>query len=325
MKSNQVVLIDSLNLAFRMHFANMHLATKKGVRTGVMYGMLKTIIDITKKVGPCDIIWFWEGGLGEGPPVRTWRKAFASDYKGNRKKNPDRAVIMEQASKVKEILQTLGYAQFYLPGIEADDLIGVVSNTLAHEHDTNVYILSTDRDFLQCVDDSVVVLRPGGGKLVAYTPKVMYREFSVQPEQWAAYKALVGDPSDHYKGVEGVGPAGALKMLSDGVDPSLKHFKDHAASVVEKHGDKLKDKWEDAYRCFQLSYIPRSVTFKHFTQDVRTDIKHQLKQLPEMRKRTIPRARYNDVLDQWTKFCSTYELSSFLSERRKFFATARIC
>lgn len=324
----QIVLIDSLNLAWRMQYTHQHLETKEGVKTGVTYGMLRTILDIHKKIGPSSLIWFWEGNVAgnhEGPPIRSWRKTLAPDYKGTRKKSPDRDAVMQQAGIVREILETLGYAQFYVPGLEADDLIGVVSQVLSDEdEERKVYILTNDRDLFQCIDDTVSVLRPGGGRVVTCTARTMREEFSVGPVEWASYKALVGDSTDNYKGIEGVGPKNALKMLADGVNPSKKHWDDQTEFVQKTYGAKLKARWADAYKCYQLSYIPRSLSFKHFTDDVRHDIKKQLKQLPKMQQRVIPKGRFQTVLGTWTTFCAENELLTFIPERRKFFATAQI-
>ena len=39
----------------------------------------------------------------------------------------------------------------------------------------------------------------------------------MEPEQWADYRALTGDSSDNIRGVRGVGPVTARRLLSGGV------------------------------------------------------------------------------------------------------------
>jgi hypothetical protein len=78
--------------------------------------------------------------------------------------------------------------------------------------------MSTDRDFYQLASDSVSVLntrRRPGGKVIG--PEHIRDKFGVEPDQWADYRALTGDPSDNIRGVRGVGPVTAKRLLSGGI------------------------------------------------------------------------------------------------------------
>lgn len=315
-----VVLVDGMNLAFRMHHVNMYLANKAGQKTGVLYGVLKTIPSLRKKLGDCSIIWCWEGGVAvPGTPViPSWRKELATSYKANRTPNPDLPSILFQLNETIKILDVLGYPKAYLPGLEADDLIGVFANKLSQEG-TKVYILTADRDMFQCIDSFVTVVRPSKDGLDYYNEKKVFQEFSVYPNQWAHYKALIGDPSDNYKGVPKVGPVKAVKMLADGVNPELPDF-ESLPKQTKKAYPKLKEHWPLAHHCYQLSQIPRSVTFPLFAKEVRKSLKENVASVDKLLNTGYDKSTFPQRLNAWTKFCAKYDLMSFLVDRRQFFA-----
>lgn len=315
-----IVLVDGMNLVFRMYHVNKHLATKKGVKTGVLYGVLRSIPLLRKKLADCSIVWCWEGGvaLPGTPIIPSWRKALVETYKAGRKPNPDLPDILAQLNKAIKILTVLGYPKAYLPGLEADDLIGILSSILS-EQGKKVYILTADRDMFQCIDKNTTVVRPGKDGLVYYTPKKVLNEFSVPTDKWAQYKALVGDSSDNYKGVAGVGPVKAARMIADGVSPEFLSWDTHPTSVQKKYPE-LAKQWEEAHRCYKLSQIPRSVTFPLFSKEVRASLKENMSDVLRALDNSYNKATFAADLEKWTKFCVEHELSSFLADRRQFFA-----
>lgn len=321
-----VVLIDGLNLAFRWHFSNSFLSTKEGVKTGVIFGLLKTIPQLRQKLSgsaDCSIVYCWEGGVTVpgSKKIPSWRKEIAKGYKALRQPLPDYQTIIEQVQKVSGVLSILGHPQAYLAGIEADDLIGILSTELSSRKDVDkVYILTTDRDMMQCISPSVTVVRPGKGTLEYYTPKRLFSEYSIYPEQWARYKALVGDSSDNYKGVPGVGPSKAVKLLAGGINPELPEWQMHPVST-RKAFPFLEQHWEIAHQCYLLSFIPRSVTFPLFSKEVREQLKENLANVDELLKPTMrTEADFKPRLAAWTRFCADHELESFMATRRDFFA-----
>jgi 5'-3' exonuclease len=100
-------------------------------------------------------------------------------------------------------------------GFEADDCIGTIANQ-AKEY-AHVSILTGDQDILQLLDEriSVILLKKGYGNYLVHTPETFYEEKGIQPKQMIDLKALMGDPSDNYPGVKGIGEKTALKLLQE--------------------------------------------------------------------------------------------------------------
>jgi len=109
-----------------------------------------------------------------------------------------------------------------LDGYEADDLIGTIAKRTVDDHDEEVLIVTGDRDLLQLVNSHVKVLMPvmGFTKTLLFDEKAVEEKYGVHPRQFIDYKALIGDQSDGYPGVTGIGP----KMLRN-CSRNLRHLK----------------------------------------------------------------------------------------------------
>lgn len=106
-----------------------------------------------------------------------------------------------------------------VPGFEADDVIAtVVAGAVSIGR--RCVIFSSDKDLRQClVAGSVsqctsLKLSRGDLETKWMTAEKTLAEFGVSPEQWIDYQSMVGDTSDNYKGVVGIGDVGATKLLS---------------------------------------------------------------------------------------------------------------
>jgi DNA polymerase-1 len=106
-------------------------------------------------------------------------------------------------------------------GYEADDLIGTIvsqSTEIPNKLKINeVVIVTGDRDILQLVNDkkNIKLYMPIRGLSEAriFAEKETKERMGVNASQVVDYKALVGDPSDNYPGVSGIGPKTAEKLL----------------------------------------------------------------------------------------------------------------
>ncbi|EKD86426.1 MAG: hypothetical protein ACD_37C00292G0001, partial [uncultured bacterium] len=99
-----------------------------------------------------------------------------------------------------------------MDGYEADDMIGTISNQAKN---LDVIILSGDRDLLQLVNGHVMMIAPivGVTKMILFNKDKVVEKYGLDPEQIPDYKALVGDPSDNYPGVAGIGPKTASDLI----------------------------------------------------------------------------------------------------------------
>jgi DNA polymerase-1 len=131
-------------------------------------------------------------------------------YKANRNEKPEG--FEEDLEVLRVLLELMCIPTFTQEGYEADDIIATLSRK-STEQNYEVHILSVDKDFYQLVNSArgVFVLSPMDNILV--NESVVYTRFSVYPRQIVDYKAIAGDRSDNYKGIDGVGPKGAAELL----------------------------------------------------------------------------------------------------------------
>lgn len=325
----RAVLVDGLNLAFRAHHGHKFLSSKDGRPTGVIYSVLRLTIDLHKRMPDARLIFFWEGGLGKHPGIVPWRREIKGgrDYKATRQANEDTPIVLHQVDTCMKILSVLGYGQYYVPGLEADDLIGIVATFLQADMDAwrgeHIYLLTNDRDYFQLVTPSTTVLRKEGDKLATITPKRILTDYSVSPADWVRYRALVGDVSDNIKGLQGCGPKTAPKLLAAGIDPSLRKFSDHPTRVCKQYSH-IEQHWADVHASYLLSYIPRSAGYKLFPEEARAVLRKEVPACYKRLKRRMTEAEAEHAYRQFTSFCGDYNLDTFMADRRSFFSTVKI-
>ena len=214
----QVMLIDVMNLCFRIYHTHQDLTTKKGVPTGVLYGVMNHVLYLNYKFPKTPLIFCFDGG-------KTWRQDFADKkYKRNRTPSESRDSVYDQVNHLFALLNCFGFHTLWVQGTEADDLIGILAHQFIKKYDKlEVLIYSADRDFLQLVSNKVTVLKSqGGDHLKRMTPKEVQSIHGIPPGQWVKYRSLCGDASDSIKPVKGIGSKTALKMVYAGVDASRK-------------------------------------------------------------------------------------------------------
>lgn len=196
-------------LLFRAYFANSYggyiRKTKTGVPTNAIYGFMQYLFDAINSFEPSHIVCCWDTG---GP---TFRSEWYGEYKANRPEPP--ADLIPQFDLVKDAVRDLGILNVGVPGYEADDCIGTLAKRLSQHGD--VLILSGDQDLLQLVSENVrvAIMKKGLGNYRVYDPDTLWEEKRITPAQVIDLKAFMGDASDNYPGVRGIGEKTALKLL----------------------------------------------------------------------------------------------------------------
>jgi DNA polymerase-1 len=154
----------------------------------------------------------------------------------------------------------MNVAVFELDGYEGDDLIGTIATEAVKSQkskveSTDVVILTGDRDLLQLVNEHVKVLMPivGISKTAMYDAKAVEEKYGVTPDQFIDYKALIGDASDGYPGVTGIGPKTAASLLQK--FNTFENLYKKIADVPEKVGLKLATDAEQAALAKKLATI----------------------------------------------------------------------
>ncbi len=204
-------LIDGHAIAYRAYFAltsgqdTGRWMTPEGEPTAGTYGFASIILRLLENNHPDYLAIAFDLG-------KTFRNELYPAYKGTRAKMPDDLRV--QITRMRELVDTLGVPRLEVEGFEADDILGSTAKQMAAKG-YNVKIITGDRDLLQLVDDRITVSLPGS-KLADskdYTPAMVKEFLGVTPDQVVDYKALVGDPSDNYPGIPGIGPKTAVSLL----------------------------------------------------------------------------------------------------------------
>lgn len=203
------LLVDGMALLFRAYFATavtgQFMYNSKGTPTNGIYGFMKHFLMGVNHFNPSHVAVCWDMGS------KTFRTDMYNGYKSNRPEAP--IELVPQFELAKDMVASFDIPNIGVTGYEADDCIGTLSQVLKEE--AEVVILTGDRDILQVLDKnvSVALLKKGMGNYEVHTPDSFYEEKGIQPRQLIDLKAFMGDPSDNYPGVKGIGEKTALKLL----------------------------------------------------------------------------------------------------------------
>jgi len=216
--NSRVLIVDGMN-TFLRSFAVVNKLNLLGHEIGGLVGFFKSIGSLIKTINPTRVILVFDGEAGSAN-----RKYLFPAYKGNRNTNRVMNSLLfenkelEDESKYNQLVRIIDYLE-YLPvisismdNLEADDIISHLSRVSYDAFsDNETYIVSTDEDFMQLVNDRVKVYSPIKKKI--YQVDHVLSDFNVHPNNFVLYKALVGDTSDNVPGVQGLGEKNVPKLF----------------------------------------------------------------------------------------------------------------
>src|SRR4051812_42692108 len=149
-------------------------------------------------------------------------------YKANRATMPED--LKQQIPYIRRALDAYRIPILEVPGYEADDVIGTLAKKAAAES-FPVYVVSSDKDMLQLVNDKVCVLNPPKDNLIC--DRAMVEEIlGVPPERVIDVMALRGDSIDNVPGAPGIGDKGSVELIQK--YGSLNNLLENADSVERK-------------------------------------------------------------------------------------------
>jgi DNA polymerase-1 len=204
----KLLLIDANSIIHRSFHALPPFTGPNGEPTGALYGIASILLKLWRDEKP-----EYAAALFDRPEP-TFRKKEYAEYKAQRPPAPDD--LIAQIIEAHHLFEAFGIKTFEKPGFEADDLIATLAEKFKGEPDTQVVILTGDRDTLQLIEDDHVVVRTfnkGVSDTTIYDEKAVVEKYGFPPARMVDYKALVGDPSDNIKGVAGVGPKTATELI----------------------------------------------------------------------------------------------------------------
>src|SRR5262245_53984011 len=246
------MLLDGYGLVYRGYFALPPLTTSKGELVNGVFGFASIVLRGIQDLQP-DYL-----AVSFDLPGPTFRHEQYADYKATRVKMPDD--LRDQFPKVREVVKALRIPVYEMPGYEADDVIGTITQQLDGKADLETTIVTVDLDMLQLVTPRVRLMttRSGVENTVIYDVARIDERFGLRPDQMIDYKALKGDPTDNIPGVPGVGEKTAAKLIREFGDlDSL--FERIDEVKPDKLRDKLAEHREQVFLGRELSRIVRDL------------------------------------------------------------------
>lgn len=120
---------------------------------------------------------------------------------------------IDQITRIAQYLKTLPVKTVQIDKVEADDVIAYVGEKLSHDKNNKIFIVSSDKDYLQLAKENLIIYRPIEKKY--YTPSTVEEQFGCPAENFILYKLLMGDSSDKIEGVKGLGPKKLYKYFPE--------------------------------------------------------------------------------------------------------------
>ena len=199
-----VHLIDGTYELFR-HFYGLRRFTKgKDRRFGAVAGVLNTVRQMIDE-GATHL------GVGTDHIIESFRNELWAGYKTGEGIEP---ALRAQFEPLEEALREMGVPVWAMVELEADDALASAAAIAARDARVQkVCIWTPDKDLAQCVRDDRVVQVDRKSKAIRNAEGVK-EKFGVGPELIPDYLALVGDAADGYPGIAGIGPKGAVALLT---------------------------------------------------------------------------------------------------------------
>lgn len=278
---SKLVLVDGNAIVHRAYHALPPLnKTEDGQLTNAVYGFFSMVLKIVSDLAPDNLIVCFDRA------APTFRKQMYVGYQATRPKMDDD--LSGQFKIIREVLEKSKICVHDLDGYEADDLIGTLARQAVgnqktqmitqktrksdvsdsqrvgqsgssefseSSENTQVIILTGDRDMLQLVNHHVLILAPivGVTKMILFDSEKVKEKYGLEPHQFVDYKALVGDSSDNYPGVTGIGPKTAAGLLNK--YHTLEGIYENLGEINPKTAEKLATDAEQAAMAKKLAAI----------------------------------------------------------------------
>lgn len=268
----RIFLIDSMSFIFRAYHAmarQRSMSTKSGLPTAATYvfvNMLRklrddfspeylaAVFDVSaptfrdRQAEAITVVRKWD------IKTQTFQETKYAGYKANRSQMPED--LAQQLPYIRRALEAYRIPILQSEGYEADDVIGTLAEKAAAES-YGVYVVSSDKDMLQLVNDRICVLNPPKDNLICDALKVE-EILGVPPDRVVDVMALRGDSIDNIPGAPGIGDKGSVELVRrfGSVEAAL----DRAAEVEKRsYRESLQNNREAVLVSKQLATIDRKV------------------------------------------------------------------
>ena len=215
---NKLYLLDAYALIYRAYYALIQKPriNSKGMNTSAIYGFVNTLEEVKTLFSPTHL------AVAFDPAGKTFRHEMYEPYKAQRQETPED--IRKSVPVIKDIIRAYNIPILEVEHYEADDVIGTAASRFASA-DTEVYMLTPDKDYGQLVGQNIWMLRPmKGGTFEKLGPDEVNAKYGIDsPKKVIDLLGLMGDSSDNIPGCPGVGEKTAVTLIKQfgGIDALL--------------------------------------------------------------------------------------------------------
>ena len=255
--SSKIVLIDGHSILNRAFYGLPDLTNAEGLHTNAIYGFLTIMFKLLEEEKPEYLTVAFD------VHAPTFRHKMYAEYKGTRKPMADE--LRQQVPVIKEVLHAMGVKTIECAGLEADDLIGTLSNRCENEG-MEVTVISGDRDLLQLATEHVKIRIPKTKQrkteIEDYYAKDVEERYQVTPKEFIDLKALMGDTADNIPGVPSIGEKTATKIITQ--YHSIEEAHEHVDELKPPRASKaLSEHWDLAVLSKELATINVKADFPY--------------------------------------------------------------
>lgn len=204
------------------------LRNADGAPTGALYGVISMLRRLLQDHHADYMVCVFDA------KGKTFRDDLYDQYKSHRPPMPDD--LATQIAPLHEAVRALGWTLICEPGVEADDIIGTLSEA-ASKQQIHTIVSTGDKDLAQLVNQHVELVNTMNNERLDMAG--VEAKYGVRPEQIIDYLMLIGDTSDNIPGVPKVGPKTAAKWLAE--YGSLDKLVEQADKIKGVAGQNLRD------------------------------------------------------------------------------------
>lgn len=199
-----VHLIDGTYELFRHFYGLRRFSKGADAPYGAVIGVLNTVLKMVED-GATHV------GVATDHVIESFRNELWPGYKTGAGVDP---ALMAQFHPLEEALAAMGVAVWPMVELEADDALASAAWLAAEDPAVQkVCIWTPDKDLAQCVRGERVVQMDRKSNNMRDAAGVRAK-FGVDPPLIPDLLALMGDSSDGYPGLAGIGPATAARLLN---------------------------------------------------------------------------------------------------------------
>ena len=198
---NNLLIVDANNLSYRW------LQRPNYDSFGADF--IRTIQSLSKSYEAARTIVCFDFGKS------YYRMDMHEEYKGTRKKPQEEEEIKKYEAffaVLNDLPDQLDEEVLKFRGVEADDILAWITQNVSEKYD-HTWIISSDKDLIQLVDENVSIFNIFGRREV--TKQSLYEDLGLVPSEVMLSRIIEGDKSDNIIGIEGIGPKRAQTLAKE--------------------------------------------------------------------------------------------------------------